>query len=45
MGLADWELSTAESLSHISRKEADEQIQELKIEKYKQELYGHRPRG
>jgi hypothetical protein len=40
LGKSEWQLTPIESLSQKSRKEADEIIQGLKIDKYKQELYG-----
>jgi hypothetical protein len=40
LGTSEWQLTPIESLSQKSRKEADEIIQGLKIDKYKQELYG-----
>lgn len=40
LGVSEWQLTSHDSLSQKSRREADEFIQELKIDKYKKELYG-----
>jgi hypothetical protein len=40
LGVSEWQLTSHDSLSRKSRREANELIQELKINKYKKELYG-----
>jgi hypothetical protein len=40
LGIPEWRMSSHDHLSQKSRREANDLIQELKIDKYKRELYG-----
>jgi hypothetical protein len=40
LGTSEWQMTSHDILSQKSRREANELIQELKINKYKKELYG-----